>query len=287
MKVEEFIHCFSSAGESWVTFLESRILHNVYTTALGKQMLPWTFPIPLLPTIFCCPVQRHMVQGNAFSYLRPGVLAISLLNLLPIPSLLTLGWEGGRKPWHCISAAHQVPKCISNTVLDINAKHGTFGAAVKKLNVLTPSQLDPLPAAGPNTSCHTTKWRVCRSSHPCKSMDYDQGTVSGAEYQLQCVENSNDSVGILQSLCQIVPINAHTGTERTLYASLLGSIEQIRGWKRQYPGLHCYQWQDMISPLWAGIKMAVHGVVTHEFTVKEKVQVKAFSGWSDMDCLLG
>lgn len=160
MKVEEFIHCFSSAGESWVTFLESRILHNVYTTALGKQMLPWTFPIPLLPTIFCCSVQRHMVQGNAFSYLRPGVLAISLLNLLPIPSLLTLGWEGGRKPWHCISAAHQVPKCISNTVLDINAKHGTFGAAVKKLNVLTPSQLDPLPAAGTNTSCHTTKWRV-------------------------------------------------------------------------------------------------------------------------------
>ena len=218
MKVEEFIHCFSSAGESWVTFLESRILHNVYTTALGKQMLPWTFPIPLLPTIFCCSVQRHMVQGNAFSYLRPGVLAISLLNLLPIPSLLTLGWEGGRKPWHCISAAHQVPKCISNTVLDINAKHGTFGAAVKKLNVLTPSQLDPLPAAGPNTSCHTTKWRVSRSAHPCKSMDYDQGTVSGAEYQLQCVENSNDSVGILQSLCQIVPINAHTGTERTLYA---------------------------------------------------------------------
>lgn len=218
MKVEECIHCFSSAGESWVTFLESRISCNVYNTTLGKQMWPWTFPIPWLPTIFYCPVQCHMVQDNSFSHLRPGVLAMSLLNLLPIPTLLTLGWEGRRKPWHCISTAHQLPKCISNTVLDINAKQNTFGAAVKKVNILAPSQLDPVPAAGPNTSWYTTKWRESQPSHPCKSMDYGQGTVFGAEYRLQCTENGSNSVGILQSLCQIDPMSAHPGTERKLYA---------------------------------------------------------------------
>ena len=56
-------------------------------------------------------------------------------------------------------------------------------------------------------------------------MDYDQGTVYGAEYQLQ----SGVTMGISQSSHLVAPMNAHTETERTLYASLSGPIEPIQG----------------------------------------------------------
>ena len=55
---------------------------------------------------------------------------------------------------------------------------------------------------------------------------YNQRTVSGAVYQLQCVGNHDGNVEILQSLCQVGPINAHTGTERTLHASSASSLNQ-------------------------------------------------------------
>ena len=37
-------------------------------------------------------------------------------------------------------------------------------------------------------------------------------TVYGAEYRLQCIQNDSGNVGILQSLCQVGPTNAHTRT---------------------------------------------------------------------------
>jgi len=60
------------------------------------------------------------------------------------------------------------------------------------------------------------------------------------------------------------------GTERTPYASLLEPVEQIQGWRWQLPELHHYWCRDVVSPLWAGVKMAVHGVVTCEFPIEEK-----------------
>jgi len=48
--------------------------------------------------------------------------------------------------------------------------------------------------------------------NPHELADYDQGTVHGAEYRLQCVGNDGGNVGISQSLRQVGPTNAHTGT---------------------------------------------------------------------------
>ena len=74
-------------------------------------------------------------------------------------------------------------------------------------------------------SYHTTKCRVSLLAHLFESADYDQGTVYGAEYQLQCVGNDGGSVGILQGLCQVNSMNAYTGSERTTYTNLSGPIE--------------------------------------------------------------
>lgn len=49
----------------------------------------------------------------------------------------------------------------------------------------------------------------------------------GAEYQLQCVANNGGNVGILPSLHQVRPMNAHARTEGTLFSSLSKSIEPI------------------------------------------------------------
>ena len=40
--------------------------------------------------------------------------------------------------------------------------------------------------------------------------------------------NDGDNIRILQCLCQVGPMNAHTGTKTTLYARLSGSIEQYQ-----------------------------------------------------------
>ena len=73
----------------------------------------------------------------------------------------------------------------------------------------------------------TPQNEVSQSVHPCMSLDYDQGTVYGAEYLLQWVRNNGGSIGILQSLHQVCPTDAHVGTVRTLYASLSGPTEPI------------------------------------------------------------
>ena len=61
---------------------------------------------------------------------------------------------------------------------------------------------------------------------PCEFEDYKQGTVYKAEYWLQCIGNNGGNTGILLSLHQQGPMNAHIGTERTPYASLSGPIQQ-------------------------------------------------------------
>jgi len=67
-------------------------------------------------------------------------------------------------------------------------------------------------------SCHTVKWRASQLPHLCKLEDYNQETVYGYEYWIQCFWNDDGNVGISQSLHQLGPMSAHTGTEKTLYA---------------------------------------------------------------------
>ena len=63
------------------------------------------------------------------------------------------------------------------------------------------------------------KLRASQSAHLHELVDYDQEVVFGAAYQLQCVGNGCCNVVILQSLHQVGPMNAYTGTERTMCAS--------------------------------------------------------------------
>ena len=51
-------------------------------------------------------------------------------------------------------------------------------------------------------------------------MVYDLGIAYRAKYWLYCIGNNNGNAGILQSLRQVGPPTANTGTERTSYASL-------------------------------------------------------------------
>ena len=53
----------------------------------------------------------------------------------------------------------------------------------------------------------------------------------------QWVGNNGDTVGVLENLQQIGPTDAHTRTERILYASLWVLVGQVRGWRWQFPGL--------------------------------------------------
>jgi len=73
------------------------------------------------------------------------------------------------------------------------------------------------------------------------------------------------------SLHRVGPTNTHTGTEGTPFTKLSELVEPA--WVRRllFPGLHHYWWWDVVSPLQARIKMAVHGMVTCEFPIKEKV----------------
>lgn len=70
-------------------------------------------------------------------------------------------------------------------------------------------------------------------------MDCNQGTVHRVEYQLQCTENDSASIGILQGLFQVGPVNAptetRTGTGRTLYTSLSEPIKLNMKLKETFP----------------------------------------------------
>jgi hypothetical protein len=68
-------------------------------------------------------------------------------------------------------------------------------------------------------STHKMK-SALRSAHPCKSVDYGQGTLYRAECQIQCIGNDVGNTVLLQSLCQVGLTYAHTGTWRPPNASL-------------------------------------------------------------------
>lgn len=55
--------------------------------------------------------------------------------------------------------------------------------------------------------------------------------------------------------CKVCSVNTHIGTERAPYTKLSGPMEPIQGWRLQFPEMLHYQWQDVGSPLWPGVKM--------------------------------
>jgi len=88
--------------------------------------------------------------------------------------------------------------------------------------------------------------------------------VYGAEYQLQCVGDDSGNVGISQSSHQLGPMNAHTGTKRTLHANFSGPTEHNTRlkvtifWNASLPVTTCVN-------KGAKVKIAVHGESAHEF----------------------
>lgn len=124
-------------------------------------------------------------------------------------------------------------------------------------------------------------WQPCIAVKPPKEEHLNELTCTNQQlmtrelyrplYQLQCIGNNGDNIWTLRSLCQVGPMNAHMGTEITLYASLSGTTETIWGWRWQFCGLHHNWWWDVMSPLWAGVKTADHGVTTSAFPNKENV----------------
>jgi len=61
--------------------------------------------------------------------------------------------------------------------------------------------------------------------------------------------------GISQSLQQVGPVGCSSRNRK----DKSGSAEAIRGWRWQFPGSLHYWWWDVVTPLWAWVKMAVHG----------------------------
>ena len=120
-------------------------------------------------------------------------------------------------------------------------------------------------------SCHTKKWRTLQLAHQCESADYNQGAVYGAECRLQRV---GKVVAVLEyrNACAGCSTYTHVGTEGAWYASLLGPVLPTRGWRWQFSVLHHYWRWDVVSLLWAGVKMALHGVTALKFPNKEQVE---------------
>jgi len=78
------------------------------------------------------------------------------------------------------------------------------------------SMIDKPHSRQSHTTIITQKKECLNKTHPYVSADYDQKTVHGAEYCLQCTGND----GISQRLHELGPMNAHTGIERTLWKSV-------------------------------------------------------------------
>jgi len=79
----------------------------------------------------------------------------------------------------------------------------------------------------PCTAATPQNEECLKSAHLCELLDYNQGTLYGDEYQLQCIGNDCGNARILQSLQHVGPTDAYIETERTPYASSSGPIEPI------------------------------------------------------------
>ena len=125
-------------------------------------------------------------------------------------------------------------------------------------------------------NCHTTKWNILvSSSAQISTLQWENSVWSWISASSG---NHCGNVVILQILLQFGPMDTHIGTERRLYASFSGPMEQIRGCRWKFPGLHHYQWWHVVSPLRAGVKTVVHEVPAREFPSRKKVQESTSAG---------
>lgn len=148
----------------------------------------------------------------------------------------------------------------------------------------------------PDSHAQLTHYKMMSSSisSSMQLTDYDQGTGYEAGYWLQLVGNNGGNAGIPQSLHHVDAKNAHTRTEGTTRLSLSGCVEETWNWRCQFPGMHHYWRQNVVSSLRARVKTTVQGllatwthVATYEFPRKHEVQDAAFSSWCALSSGIG
>jgi len=129
------------------------------------------------------------------------------------------------------------------------------------------------PCSGCLCTAVTTKWRVFWSAHPSNVADYDQGTLRKEmltsvcwKWWWQCC-----------SIAKFAPDGSHRCSHwnrKNTSCTFVSPIEPMQGWKWQFAGSHLYQWQDTVSPLWAGVRTAVHGVAYVNSSLKTKLKMQ-------------
>jgi len=80
-----------------------------------------------------------MSYGTEYPFGQLGSVApdVSPPNFLCTPTYLQVGWcEKQKRPWLCVSTAHQQQKhpCVINTVFSTNPEHGPILATMKTIN---------------------------------------------------------------------------------------------------------------------------------------------------------
>jgi len=115
------------------------------------------------------------------------------------------------------------------------------------------------------TAVATARWKTCSrwpfvTTTPWKEECLDQFIhvnqgilTTELRMELNIIFGTLEMVTVLE-YCKVFTRWFPTGIEKTPYVSLSGPVEQIWGWRWQFPGSHHYCWQGIVSPLWAGVK---------------------------------
>ena len=109
-------------------------------------------------------------------------------------------------------------------------------------------------------SCHTEKWRVSLSAN------YANRWIVAMELSTEFDISFNASETMIAMLeyhriCTWLVPQIHRNKEHCMKGSLSGSTELIWGWRWQFPRPHYYQCWDVVSSIWAGVKVEVHELV--------------------------
>jgi len=94
------------------------------------------------------------------------------------------------------------------------------------------------------TLMETMHWMWAQQSSVVVRFSKGNSNMKEKPYSRQLLHQEMKSIYISSSAD---PMNAHTGAEKIQYASLSGPMEPIQGWKWQFPGLHDYWWQDVVT----------------------------------------
>jgi len=145
------------------------------------------------------------------------------------------------------------------------------------------SNMKDKPCSEQPCTAVTVTWRVSLPAHP-RELDYNLGL---------CTELSI-CFSVLEPMAAVLEYHkGHDGShicsqrsKKNTSCKFVRTYWTIQAWRQQLHGLHHYLWWDVVSPLQAGAKTAICGVVMCEFPM-EDVPDTALSVWSDVHCLLG